>query len=225
MLSFKNKTLVDKTDYQCKLRQLENPTIDFLRNMARKESMVLMAKNEAETMQAMLSQPDLDYLKASAKELGYEIVELARYRELVNNSETPSFEFLQSKIHSMNYVIVRQEKWESVKQKAENPTEEELKSYAHNYNLKVFTSDELNDFIAQIKLQERNNTSPSSKVKASKQYFEQLIKEQKQQPGKIKEHAQALGFVTLPTDEYENLIKNQKDSALKKRKFIVLQER
>lgn len=211
-----NKTLVDKTDYQCKLRQLENPTIDFLRNMARKESMVLMAKNEAETMQAMLSQPDLDYLKASAKELGYEIVELARYRELVNNSETPSFEFLQSKIHSMNYVIVRQEKWESVKQKAENPTEEELKSYAHNYNLKVFTSDELNDFIAQIKLQERNNTSPSSKVKASKQYFEQLIKEQKQQPGKIKEHAQALGFVTLPTDEYENLIKNQKDSALKK---------
>lgn len=216
-----DRVLIDRVEYQNQTRQLETPSIEFLRKKARRESMVLLPRNEAETMQNMLYKPDLDHVRENAKTLGYELVEIDKYKELVKNSESPSFEFLQARTESMNYVVIRKEKWENMKERLDNPSLDILRNQAKDIGAVIFTSDELNEHDNNIRSKAANFMSPASKVKASKQYFEQIVKEEKQQPGKIIEHARALGFVTLPTDEYEKLLKNQKDESLIKNEIYL----
>ncbi|KAL3238355.1 Num1p [Nakaseomyces bracarensis] len=216
-----DKVLVDRSAYQTQVRQLEAPSIEFLRKNARRESMVLLPRNEAETMQTMLSKPDLDHVRENAKELGYELVEFDKYKELTKNTENPTFEFLQARTESMNYVIIRKDKWEATRERLDNPSLDILRKQSNDMGATLFTADELNEHDNNIRSKAASLMSPSSKVRASKQYFEQLVKEEKQQPGKIIGHARALGFVTLPTDEYEKLLKNQKDENMKKNELYL----
>ena len=64
----------------------------------------------------------------------------------------------------------------------------------------------------------QHNTPETSKVLASKEFFERAIKEEStpQKRERVLESARALGFVTLSSEDYKKLLKGQKDHELTK---------
>lgn len=161
--------------------------------------------------------PDLAKIRTLAAQHGSLIVLREEYDLLSAEAECPSEELIQKSASQKGLAVVNKAEYSSLMSRLENPTKHEVERQAKKLNLIAVPSEKYYNLINELKSKSASTTpSPSSKVLASKQYFEQVIRDQNEHSDKLYEPAKTLGFVKISSEEYKKLKENQQSHILTK---------
>lgn len=167
-----------------------------------------------------ITMPSVEKLQKFAGDIGYVALPRKEYDTLKVQAEHPDRKTIEKAADSLDLILVKSKEYETLSKKLENPTKAQVERGAQKLGLTVVPLEEYNDLSreASARTTSGGNIGKPSKVLASKEYFEKVIREESspQKKERILESAKSLGLVTLSSDEYKKLVENQKDSTLSK---------
>lgn len=165
----------------------------------------------SERYNELTKDPSLDHIRSLAEHHASVVVMREQLDMLKAQAESPSWDTIQRSIDQKGMVIVNRVEYESMISKYNSPTKIEVERQAEKLGMIAIPTEKYEGLLKDLQNRSSSATpSPSSKVLANKQYFEQVIRNQNKQSDKLYEPTKTLGFVTLSNDEYKKLKENQK---------------
>lgn len=183
----------------------------------------------------ILNKPvDEMFLKSEASNLGFTLLERQEYDFMKSKMETPDEKTVKSSAGKMGLELLSSKEVEHLK----NPTKSEMEKRLKKLGFAVVSESNRNSVVdvansvvsthtAQNNESARNsglyslrNSSKtslnSSRVLASRDFFEQVIKDENSNKDVVLEAGRSLGFVRLSQEQYKKLLDGQKEKILTK---------
>lgn len=161
--------------------------------------------------------PDLEAIQALAAQHASLVVLREQFDLLSAEADCPSTEAMDKSAEQKGLIIVQKAEYASLLSKVNSPSKRDLERQAEKLDLVAVPSGKYKSLLKEVQNKSASSTpSPSSKVLASKQYFEQVIRDQAENPDKSYEPTKTLGFVKLSSEEYKTLKDNQQAHVLTK---------
>ncbi|XBW36287.1 hypothetical protein QEN19_001876 [Hanseniaspora menglaensis] len=194
-----NLKIMSSTEYQ-----ILNKPVDelYLKTEASQLGFKLLERQEYDFMKTKMETPDEQTLKLTAGKMGLELVSLKELEHLKN----PTRAEIEKKLKKLGLVTVSETTRNSVIENSPvnlpSPTANNNESSRNSgfYNLRNSSKTSLN----------------SSRVLASRDFFEQVIKDENSNKDVVLEAGRSLGFVRLSQEQYKKLLDGQKDKILTK---------
>lgn len=165
----------------------------------------------------LIKEPTLDEIRSMAARHASVVVMREQFDMLKAQVEYPPDETIERCADRKGMVLVKRSDHESLMLRFNNPTKLEIEKQAEKLGMIAIASERYEHLLKELKNNSPSATpSPSSKVQASRQYFEQVIRNQNKQSDKLYGPTKTLGFVTLSNEEYKKLKENQKSYTLTK---------
>ncbi|KAH3901986.1 uncharacterized protein SCODWIG_00245 [Saccharomycodes ludwigii] len=159
---------------------------------------------------------DEEGLQEEASQLGYIAIRREEYDFIKAASESPDEDTINKSAANLGMCLVNIKEYETLKNESNNPTKADFERKANKLGLVVMPEDKYKSLLKDFKPQKVSTaTTPSSKVLASKEFFEQVIRDENRKDV-ILESGRSLGFVRLSTEEYKKLLEGQKKHLLTK---------
>lgn len=161
--------------------------------------------------------PGIDKIEAYAAQNASVIITRENYDTLKSEADYPTEEAVKGFAEQNGLSMVNKNEYHTMIDKLDNPSKHYLEKQAGKLGLAVISIDKYDSLLKEINDKSVPTTpSNASKVLASKQYFEEVIRNENGKPEKILESTKILGFVTLSNDEYKTLKDNQKERVMTK---------
>lgn len=177
---------------------------------------------------------DESYLKSEAAQLGFHLLERQEYDFMKSKMETPDVQTITTAATKMGLELLSSKELEHLR----NPTRSEMEKKLKKMGLMVVSESNRNS-IPEItsptvplsttpshdsprnsgfyNLRNSSKTSlNSSRVLASRDFFEQVIKDENSNKDVVLEAGRSLGFVRLSQEQYKKLLDGQKEKILTK---------
>lgn len=189
---------------------------------------------------------DESYLKNEAAQLGYTLLERQEYDYMKSKMETPDEQTVRKAVANLGLSILSTKEVEHLKNPTKSEMEKRLKALGfvvvnENANLRHSNTDShssstvtpphsksnsisntninndsnRNSGFYNLRNSSRNSLN-SSRVLASRDFFEQVIKEENSNNDVVLEAGRSLGFVRLSQEQYKKLLDGQKEKVLTK---------
>lgn len=159
--------------------------------------------------------PDMGKLESYADQHASVVIAREEYDLMRSEIDCPSEKAVTKSAKQNGLSILKKTEYENLLQKVNNATKHDVEKQAEKLGLVTIPSKKYDALLKEIHSKPLSSTpSPSSKVLASKQYFEQVIRNENEKSEKFLESTKTLGFVTLSNEEYKNLKENQKEHVL-----------
>ena len=173
-------------------------------------------------------------LQAEAARLGFVAMPRQNFDLIKAKSESPDEKTVTSAASKMGLTLVKSKELHNLKNPSKHELEKKIKKLGFTMvpeNLSTSNTSESNlsqvfsngtPNASSISLQSATSSpmkskfAPSSKVSASREFFEQVIREENNKKDVILESGRSLGFVRLSTDQYKKLLEGQKEHVLTK---------
>ncbi|CCE61235.1 hypothetical protein TPHA_0A01520 [Tetrapisispora phaffii CBS 4417] len=207
--------LISRSDYQDMLNDLN-------KNLSKEEVISLCSKYNIVPLpekkyDELTKGPNKETMSEFANLYGYIALPREDYDVLKSSAEYPSNDVLEKTAKARGLSLVKFSDYEVLLNKTNNPSKKDVEAYAEKLGLNVLTSEDYGALVNKFNDRSVVETvSPSSKVLANKQFFEKVIREENSSQEKILKSTKKMGFVTLSSEEYSNLKKNQKDHIMTK---------
>ncbi|SCV05322.1 LANO_0H04940g1_1 [Lachancea nothofagi CBS 11611] len=216
------------SSFEENFKSIQNPTLDFVSDLATAVNCAVLPVAQYEEMKTSLENPSEAYLKTKGKSLGFAVIDQPLYESQVMEQST--LESLKDHAERLDMKVLPTLIYEDLVKFKEHPNLEFIKEKLELYPdyvllskidhevLKASLNNSLSGAIdPNEKLRPEAHRSTSS-FAARKQFFEDVIREEgnQQSKEKIVRCAKALGLVTLNSDEYKELMENQKETPLSK---------
>ncbi|QLQ82364.1 hypothetical protein HG537_0H01260 [Torulaspora globosa] len=207
--------LLDKESYQSMLDAcIKKVTKREVFDVCSKFNMMAIPSEEYEEL---IKEPTVDEIRTMAARHASVVVMRERFDMLKAQAEDPPDETIERCADRKGMVLVKRSDYESLMQRCNNPTKLEIEKQAEKLGMIAVASERYEHLLKELKNNSSSATpSPSSKVQAGRQYFEQVIRNQNKQSDKLYGPTKTLGFVTLSNEEYKKLKENQKSYTLTK---------
>lgn len=207
--------LLDKEAYQSLLRAcIKKVTKREVINICSEFNMIAVP---SEKYDELSKEPSLDDIQSYASRHASVVVLREQLDMLKAQVECPSEDTIQRSVEQKGLMLVKKSEYDSVTLKLNSPTKLELERQAEKLGMIAIPSERYECLLKEVENKSPSATpSPSSKVLASKQYFEQVIRNQNKQSDKLYGPTKTLGFVTLSNEEYRKLKDNQKSHTFTK---------
>lgn len=161
--------------------------------------------------------PDIETIQSLASRHASVVVLREQYDLLSAEADCPSKESMEKSAEQKGLKLVSRVEYVSLVSQVNSPTKRDVERQAEKLDLIAIPSEKYNNLLKEAKTKSGSATpSPSSKVLASKQYFEQVIRDQNDHSDKLYEPTKTLGFVKLSSEEYKRLKDNQQEHVLSK---------
>ncbi|KAL6931380.1 hypothetical protein ACO0R3_002843 [Hanseniaspora guilliermondii] len=189
---------------------------------------------------------DESYLKNEAAQLGFTLLERQEYDYMKSKMETPDEQTVRKTVANLGLSILSKKEVEHLKNPTKSEMEKRLKALGfvvvnENANLRHSNMDSnslntitpphsKNNSISNTNINNDSNRNSgfynlrnssrnslnSSRVLASRDFFEQVIKEENSNNDVVLEAGRSLGFVRLSQEQYKKLLDGQKEKVLTK---------
>lgn len=170
-----------------------------------------------EKYEELTQSPDIETIQSLASRHASIVVSWEQYDLLSAEADCPSKESMEKSAEQKGLKLVSRAEYASLVSQANSPTKRDVERQAEKLDLIAISSEKYNNLLKEVKVKSGSATpSPSSKVLANKQYFEQVIRDQNDQSDKLYEPTKTLGFVKLSSEEYKRLKDNQQTHVLSK---------
>lgn len=167
------------------------------------------------TYEELRQVPDMGKLESYAAQHACVVIAREEYDLLKSEIDCPSEKAVTKSAKQNGLSIVKKTEYETLLQKVNNATKHDIEKQAEKLGLVTMPSKKYDALLKEVHSKSLSSTpSPSSKVLASKQYFEQVIRNENEKSEKFLESTKTLGFVTLSNEEYRKLKENQKEHVL-----------
>ncbi len=169
--------------------ELRNPSIERIKELAQSEGLVAIDRTELDAITIQAENPSEDSIIAMAPKYGYKVIRATEFENLQNEAR-----------------------------KLSSPSKADVEKLAARLNLVVLAEESYGNLLEELKKASiATSISPTSKVAASKLYFENVIKKENGIGNEVMlESGKSLGFVRLSNDEYKKLLENQQKHELTK---------
>ncbi|KAL6945264.1 hypothetical protein ACO0QE_002713 [Hanseniaspora vineae] len=168
---------------------------------AAKLGFVAMPRQNFDLIKAKSESPDEKTITSAASKMGLTLV---RSKEL-HNLKNPSKHDLEKKIKKLGFVMIPENS--TTGNTSETNLSQVFSNGTHNTSSMSLQSATSSPMASKF--------APSSKVSASREFFEQVIREENKKDV-VLESGRSLGFVRLSTDQYKKLLEGQKEHVLTK---------
>lgn len=208
--------LLNKKEYQSSMNKFNGSTIkkQELIKLCTEFNLVPLSQRKYDEL---IKGPDEESINEYASEFGFIALPRDEYDMLLAKIDYPSEEVVQKIVDQRGMLVIKKTEHNNLLSKINSTTKHDVENMAEKLGLTVLTKENY-----ELLLQEVNNKStvsstlPASKVLASKQFFENAIREENAHQEKILASTKKMGFVTLSAQEYVKLKDNQKDHILTK---------
>lgn len=165
----------------------------------------------------MAREPDMDRIKHLAAEKASVVISRESYEILRAEADCPTEEAVRIFAEQNGLALVIKSDYDLLLEKLDSPSKHQLEKQAERIGLTLVSADKYSSLLHELSSRSIPTTpSNASKVLASKQYFEEVIRHENEKSEKILESTKTLGFVTLSNKEYRTLRENQKDRVVTK---------
>ncbi|EDO14686.1 hypothetical protein Kpol_344p6 [Vanderwaltozyma polyspora DSM 70294] len=207
--------LLRTTEYET-LAQQSNTNInkEEVINLCSKFDLIPLSQRKYDEL---IKGPDEETMSKFASEFGYVALPREEFDILQSKIESPTEDVIEKYTDERGLMVIKKVEYEALNSKINNISKLDLENMAEKLSMKVLTNDAYDSMVNEINNRSaRSTTPPASRVLASKQFFEQVIREENDHQDKILHSTKKMGFVTLSNKEYTQLKENQKDHILTK---------
>ena len=186
----------------------------YLKNEAAQLGYTLLERQEYDYMKSKMETPDEQTVRKAVANLGLSILSTKEVDHLKN----PTKSEMEKKLKALGFVVVnenanlRHSNTDSHSSSTVTPPHSKSNSIS---NTNINNDSNRNSGFYNLRNSSRNSLN-SSRVLASRDFFEQVIKEENSNNDIVLEAGRSLGFVRLSQEQYKKLLDGQKEKVLTK---------
>ncbi|CAI1862615.1 hypothetical protein SEUBUCD646_0B02740 [Saccharomyces eubayanus] len=196
-----NQVLIDINE----LKDLEDPSLDFLKEKISATNYLLLTKEDYE-------HPSLTYLVEHAKETDHHLLSASAYTDLVKYKESPDIEFLKERSTDLGHTVVSNDEYLELKNQLEHPSLTYLVEHAKETDHHLLSASAYTDLVKykespDIEFLKERSTDLGHTVVSNDEYLE--LKNQLEHPSLtyLVEHAKETDHHLLSASAYTDLVK------------------
>ncbi|KAG7665081.1 uncharacterized protein J8A68_001390 [[Candida] subhashii] len=199
------KCVISKDELSSFKEQIENPTLEYLKECCRRHLKTLVSEEEYELLQSKANQP----IEEKAEEAGLKVIPIQELKDLERKIESPDIEYIKSKASGFGYETVDSEEYSKLVAYFHKPVEE----IAKEANLVPLEKEKYDDLIEKAETPSLDHihtiASIHNHVAIPKEEYDHLNSSIKSPDlSFIEEKARDHERVVVPVSEYRKLVED-----------------